>query len=215
MADASKVPPPVEASPTAADRALRELDEEIAAVLDAADDWGIRHEDLEGRFVTAWLNTVKWLGRLVAAAVADLKNVIQQSKAASDAEAERLRQLNRQALTVIETARAAQTHLEIQRETVVAKLLDRIGPELSDGIKYWRVIKEREYNRRAARRLAAGTVAGALLLVLGGYLGRAWQDSEATDALGRCAAHLFVDPGSHRAFCDMTYLAPDGAGSDK
>jgi hypothetical protein len=215
MADASKVPPVAGASATAADRAVQELDDEIAAVLDAAADWGVRPDHLEGRFVTAWLNTVKWLGRLMSAAISDLKSVIQQSKAASDAEAERLRQLNRQALSVIETARAAQIHLEIQRETVVAKLLERIGPELSDGIKYWRVIKEKEYNRRSARRLAAGTVAIALFLILGSYFGRAWQDSDATEALARCSANLWVDPSSKRVFCDMTYLAPEASNSGR
>jgi hypothetical protein len=200
---------------TAAELAIQALDVEIATVLAAAADWGVRPDHLEGRFVTAWLNTVKWLGRLVTATVADLKTVIEQSKAASDAEAERLRQLNRQALSVIETARVAQLNLELQRDTVVARLLDRIGPELSDGIKHWRVIKERDYNRRSAYRLAAGTAVLAVALASGGYFARAWEDSQATEALARCAANLVVASGSGRIFCDMTSFVPEGYGAGK
>jgi hypothetical protein len=200
---------------TTAELAIQALDVEIATVLAAAADWGVRPDHLEGRFVTAWLNTVKWLGRLVAATVADLKTVIEQSKTASDAEAERLRQLNRQALAVIETARVAQLNLELQRETVVARLLDRIGPELSDGIKHWRVIKERDYNRRSAYRLAAGAAVLAGALTGGGYFARAWEDRQATEALARCAANLVVASGSGRIFCDMTSLVPEGYGEGK
>jgi hypothetical protein len=120
-----------------------------------------------------------------------------------------LRAANELAGATIRQARAAQTNLELQRDTLVARMVENIGPQLAGGVKDWLVLREREYNRKVARRRAAITGAVVVALIAGGYGVRAWQDTDATAALLRCVSTKIVSPTNGEAFCSLTTLLPE------
>ena len=200
-------------APVAGARAAQvvaELEVRIGAVTDAASDWGVRPDHLEGRFLAAFLTALHGLGRLIVAAAVDLTNVVTMGKAAADAELLRLRAAQESAAALLQQARTAQVSLEVQRETLVARLVEHIGPQVASGVKDWVVIREKEHNRKAARTRAAFTVAAALALVACGYGVRVWQDEDATAALARCVARKLIVQvnGANQAYCSLDALLP-------
>ncbi len=196
---------PVESATT---EVLREIDGLIKATEGAASEWGIRPGHPEWRFVSALLDAVRWFGRLAAAGTADLKTTMEMAERKAEAELAQLRAATQAADLAVRQAKLAQTSLEVQRETLVARMVETIAPQLAKGVKEWVVIRERRYNRNVewARAAAVGSV--VLSLIAGGYAWRAIQDSSATEALDRCLAHPYADPASGKRFCELDSLLP-------
>ena len=70
---------------TEAAKAALELERLVQQTEIAARDWGVRPDHLEGRFISALLSTLTWLGRLIQAATADLKAAAKENRTASAA----------------------------------------------------------------------------------------------------------------------------------
>lgn len=191
-----------------ADEAVADLAGLTGETEKAARAWGVRPDHLEGRFVSALLGIVTWLARLVAAAAADLKAVVHAGQKLAETELAALRAANELAANTIRQARAAQTNLEVQRETIATRMVENLGPQLARGLKDWLVLREREYNRKMARRRAAITSALVMVLIAGGYGLRAWQDTDAIAALSRCVSNKIVSPTNGEAFCSLNTLLP-------
>jgi hypothetical protein len=192
-----------------ADEAVADLAGLVGETEKAARAWGVRPDHLEGRFVSALLGIVTWLARLVVAAAADLKAVTRAGQKLAETELATLKAANELAANTVRQARAAQTNIEVQRETLVARMVENIGPQLAGGVKDWLVLREREHNRKMARRRAAITSAVVVALVAGGYGLRAWQDTDATAALSRCVSTKIVSPTNGEAFCSLNTLLPE------
>ena len=192
-----------------ADEAVADLAGLVGETEKAARAWGVRPDHLEGRFVSALLGIVTWLARLVVAAVADLNAVMRAGQKLSETELATLKAANELAANTVRQARAAQTNLEVQRETIATRLVENLGPQLARGLKDWLVLREREHNRKMARRRAAITSAVVVALVAGGYFLRAWQDTNATAALSRCISTKIVSPTNGEAFCSLNTLLPE------
>jgi hypothetical protein len=192
-----------------ADEAVADLAGLVGETEKAARAWGVRPDHLEGRFVSALLGIVTWLARLVVAAAADLKAVMRAGQKLSETELATLKAANELAANTVRQARAAQTNLEVQRETIATRLVENLGPQLARGLKDWLVLREREHNRKMARRRAAITSAVVVALVAGGYFSRAWQDTNATAALSRCISTKIVSPTNGEAFCSLNTLLPE------
>jgi len=192
-----------------ADEAVADLAGLVGETEKAARAWGVRPDHLEGRYVSALLGIVTWLARLVAAAAADLKAVIRAGQTLAETELATLRAANELAGSTIRQARAAQTNLEVQRETTMTRMVENLGPQLARGLKDWLVLREREHNRKMARRRAAITSAVVVALLAGGYGLRAWQDSDATTALARCVSTKIVSPTNGEAFCSLNTILPE------
>ena len=71
--------------------AALDLDEHIKAVEEAARDWGVHADALEGRFVSALLAAIAESGRMNRAAVGEVERVLEQAKALGDQEVGRLK----------------------------------------------------------------------------------------------------------------------------
>jgi hypothetical protein len=192
-----------------ADEAVADLAGLVGETEKAARAWGVRPDHREGRFVSALLGIVTWLARLVVAAAADLKAVTRAGQKLAETELATLKAANELAANTVRQARAAQTNIEVQRETLVARMVENIGPQLAGGVKDWLVLREREHNRKMARRRAAITSAVVVALVAGGYGLRAWQDTDATAALSRCVSTKIVSPTNGEAFCSLNTLLPE------
>ncbi len=201
---------------TEAAKAARELEQVVQQTEVAARDWGVRPDHLEGRFVSALLGCLTWLGRIMQATVADLKASGQDARAAAAAELETLRNASKAALRVLQQAETALASSDVQRQMAVEKFVETIAPQIVKVVGSAVVIRERRYNWTVHWGRAAGiaTVAGGLLF--GGYVWGSWHPDNAAlagavalDRIRRCEASPVRDDRTHEAFCPLkALLAP-------
>jgi len=201
---------------TEAAKAARELEQVVQQTEVAARDWGVRPDHLEGRFVSALLGCLTWLGRIMQATVADLKASGQDAKAAAAAELETLRNASKTALRVLQQAETALASSDVQRQMAVEKFVETIAPQIVKVVGSAVVIRERRYNWTVHWGRAAGiaTVAGGLLF--GGYVWGSWHPDNAAlagavalDRIRRCEVSPVRDDRTHEAFCPLkALLAP-------
>ncbi len=201
---------------TEAAKAARELEQVVQQTEIAARDWGVRPDHLEGRFVSALLGCLTWLGRIMQATVADLKASGQDARAAAAAELETLRNASKAALRVLQQAETALASSDVQRQMAVEKFVETIAPQIVKVVGSAVVIRERRYNWTVHWGRAAGiaTVAGGLLF--GGYVWGSWHPDNAAlagavalDRIRRCEVSPVRDDRTHEAFCPLkALLAP-------
>jgi len=198
---------------TEAAKAARELEQVVQQTEVAARDWGVRPDHLEGRFVSALLGCLTWLGRIMQATVADLKASGEDARAAAAAELETLRNASKTALRVLQQAETALASSDVQRQMAVEKFVETIAPQIVKVVGRAVVIRERRYNWTVHWGRAAGiaTVAGGLLF--GGYVWGSWHPDNATlagavalDRIRRCEASPVRDDRTHDAFCPLKAL---------
>ena len=201
---------------TEAARAARELEEVVQRTEVAAREWGVRPDHLEGRFVSALLGCLTWLGRIMQATVADLKASSRETRAATEAELETLRTASKAALRVLQQAETALASSDVQRQMAVGKFVETIAPQMVKAVGEAVVIRERRYNQRVHWGRAAGISAVAGGLLLGGYVWGSWRPDNtaiagaiALDRIRQCQASPLRDERTHEAFCPMkALLAP-------
>lgn len=201
---------------TEAAKAARELEQVVQQTEVAARDWGVRPDHLEGRFVSALLGCLTWLGRIMQATVADLKASGQDARAAAAAELETLRNASKAALRVLQQAETALASSDVQRQMAVEKFVETIAPQIVKVVGSAVVIRERRYNWTVHWGRAAGiaTVAGGLLF--GGYVWGSWRPDNtaiagaiALERIRQCQSAPVRDDRTHEAFCPMkALLAP-------
>jgi len=183
--------------------------ERIEDVERAARAWGVRPDHLEGKFVAAWLNAAKAFSRLVTIAATEVKHIIGAAKEEAELEIEKLRKSNLAAAMTIRQAEVAKEAVIVH---VTKGLTDRLIPELRD----WLILKQTGYNLRQAWRLAAIVSVCAVMIGVGGYELRAWEDEPQMAGVARCAARQMRGTlsGQEVLVCLMSDLAwrPENAG---
>ena len=99
-------------------------------------------------------------------------------------------------------ARTAQIALEVERESLVLRMIKETLPLFADRLKQALVIREQRWNDDIRRRrfVAAGAV--ALAVFLAGYALRAWSESDRLAAFDRCLAHAQLVQGHY--WCEVT-----------
>ena len=104
-------------------------------------------------------------------------------------------------LTLLQ-ARTAQIALEVERESLVLRMIKETLPLFADRLKQALVIREQRWNDDIRRRryVAAGAV--TLAVFLGGYALRAWSESDRLAAFDRCLAHAQLVQGHY--WCEVT-----------
>ncbi len=105
-------------------KAARELEEVVRQTEVAAREWGVRPDHLEGRFVSALLGCLTWLGRIMQATASDMKASAKDTKAAVAAELETLRTANKTALRVLQQAEIAPASSDVQRQMAVERFVE-------------------------------------------------------------------------------------------
>ncbi len=194
-------------------KAARELEEVVQQTEVAAREWGVRPDHLEGRFVSALLGCLTWLGRIMQATVSDMKASAKDTKAAAAAELETLRTANKTALRVLQQAETALAGSDVQRQMAVGRFVETVAPQLVKAVGEAVVIRQRRYNQAVQWGRAAGiaTVAGGLLL--GGYAWGSWRPDNvaiagavALERIRQCEAAPVRDDRTHEAFCPMKVL---------
>lgn len=179
-----------------------EFERLVAEVERTGREWGVRPDSLEGRFVSALLGTSRWLGRLGVSAQVSFETLGRHNRDAAALELARAREITKAAQIALSQARNAQIVLEIEKENVVGRMIDKTLPLFIEKMQGVLVIREKRLNEdlRWRRFGAVGLV--MLGLVLGGYALRAWRESDAASILGECLAHPLQANG--HLYCDMT-----------
>lgn len=197
---------------TEAAKAARELEGVVRETEIAAREWGVRPDHLEGRFVSALLSTLTWLGRLIQAAAADLKASAKETRAASAAELETLRIANAAATKVLDQANTALTVAGIEQSKLIAQFVAVAAPQLIQAVGAAVVIRERRYNKKVQWGRAAGIASVALGLLGSGYVWGGWQSADeaagavALERIRQCRATPVKDSRTGEAFCPLKHL---------
>lgn len=190
--------------------------EDLGAVLktvqDAARDWGIRHDLMEGKFVSAMMGMVECLGRVNQAAQAEFRQIAQKQSDAAKIELARAEALTKATNATMGQARSALINLQVERENVTVRMIHETMPMFAAELRKALVI--RVNNETAAQKLKLGLFAVLLAggVFLGGYGLRTWADRDAVGALERCLAKpVRVQIGGQvHLYCEATDFAAQG-----
>jgi hypothetical protein len=104
-------------------------------------------------------------------------------------------------------ARSAQIALEVERESLVLRMIKETLPLFADRLKQALVIREQRWNNDLRRRRYAVAGAVALAVFLGGYALRAWSESDRLAAFDRCLSHAQLVQGHY--WCEVTAFQTD------
>jgi hypothetical protein len=179
-----------------------EFDAVLRQVEDAAREWGIRPDQLEGRFVSALMAAIGWCGRVSAAAQEEFKALFEQQREACEHELAAAREITRAARAGLTQAHSALIVLQVEKENLTVKMIKETLPLFAERLKEALIIREKRWNDDVKRRRFATAGAVTLALVSGAYGLRAWQDSAVTGAFDRCLVHPLQASGHF--YCDVT-----------
>jgi len=175
-----------------------ELEAHVKAVEQAARDWGVNADELEGKFVSALLSAISAVGRANIATIGDLGKLLEGTREAGEAELHRLRLLldgGRQVLDLAQVATTLAARAEAETQFQYDQSIQRVARSMATALlsetSGWLILKQTNYNRGMAMRFAAIAGAAMLFIAWSGYQVRAWEDGPTMDAVGRCAATSF------------------------
>jgi hypothetical protein len=181
----------------------------LRSVQDAARDWGIRPDLMEGKFVSALLGAVEWLGRVNQAAQAEFRQIAQKQSDAAKVELARAEALTKATNATLGQARSALIGLQVERENVTVRMIHETMPMFAAELRKALVI--RVSDETSALKLKRGVLAGiaAIGIFLGGFGLRAFADRDAVGALERCLAKPLQaqTAGQLHLYCDVTGFA--------
>ena len=199
-------------APVVAPGGPEDFAEVLKTVQEAARAWNVRDDLSEGKFVSAMLGMVGFLGRLNQAAQVEFRQIAQKQSDAAKIELARAEALTKATNATLGQARSALINLQVERENVTVRMIQETMPLFAEKMRD--VLITRITDENSALRLKRGLFAGviAVAIFLGGYGVRTWSDSDAVGALGRCLANpLQAHPGGQlHLYCDVTSFATPG-----
>lgn len=181
----------------------------LKTVQDAAREWGVRNDLMEGKFISALLGAVEWLGRINQAAQAEYRQIAQKQSDVAKVELARAEALTKATNATLGQARSALINLQVERENVTVRMIHETMPIFAEKMRD--VLVTRISDESSALRLKRGLIAGLLAIgvFVGGYGLRAWSDRDAVGALERCLAKPLQAQTADQLhlYCDVTSFA--------
>ena len=204
-----------EASPSAPQVAAGSP-EDFAAVMksvqEASRAWNVREDLGEGKFVSAMLGLLGWLGRVNQAAQAELRQIAQKQSDAAKIELARAEALTKATNATLSQARSALINLQVERENVTVRMIHETMPMFAAELRKALIVRVNDETSalRVKRSLMAGAMAVAVFLA--GFGVRTWTDRDAVGALEKCLSKTLQAPvaGQLHLYCDVTSFAPSG-----
>jgi len=175
---------------------------------------GIEPDGPLGRWLEGQAQALAGLAALLDDQTIRFEELIGGIRTAADAELQKAAvttELANQAIKAgeltLRQARTAQIALEVERESLVLRMIKETLPLFADRLKQALVIREQRWNDDIRRRryVAAGAV--TLAVFLGGYALRAWSESDRIAAFDRCLAHAQLVQGHF--WCEVTAFQTD------
>jgi hypothetical protein len=205
------------------------LAKQIEDVEQAAVNWGVHVDALEGRFVRALLKAIEETGRTNLAALGDLEALIEKTRRLGEGERKRLEILikgGEQTLTMArqaaETAAVAGERAEKEFNASVSRIARDLSVKLLAESQQWLVLRQTERNRRDAWRLAVSVAAASLSVFVAGYATAGWrqvEESEAEQAVVAAVERCWKKPitlrdvrGEPVEMCRLEDIVPKGGG---
>ena len=187
------------------------------ALQKAAEEWGVRREHPEAKFVDALVVHHSDLGELLAAFAGDMEIIVGEARQSAEAEFARQHRAVDETRFQLTQARGAIRDLDVEKARMADEMLKVAIPKLVKGVKDAVAIREVWVSR--GRLLQQALVAGAVavLLVVGGYSWRAaqvWVISDAAirnaEGIDNCkATSQWVDGQGHRLCRLDTFTATE------
>ena len=173
----------------------------------AADEWAVRWNEPEGRFIVAMLGAMQTLSRLVVTAQASLAATASEARARAETELAAARELKRSVEAINTQSRNVHLLSMVERENMLQRMMKETLPLFADKLEGALVIREAAWNRDQRRRRYG--LAGAVFLgvFMAGYSLSAWSRHDQVAAMDRCMTNL-VQANGH-IFCAVDLaLAP-------
>ena len=138
------------------------------------------------------------------------------ARAMTEGELKKLQEARGEAGRLLEQAKMAQVGFEVQKEKLIAGLVDSIVPQMVQAVGKAVVIRQVRFNQKVQWGRAAGIAAAALALVLGGFVWGNWRPDNSVAAgaqvlerIRQCQAAPIKEARTGEPFCALkSLLAP-------
>lgn len=196
--------------------ALGELFRRIDEVEEAAREWGVQPDQVEGRFIGVMVVSMRCLGRILeeerenaARREERLRAVAEEINKRGETELEKVREMRKAIESLMEQARVAIREKDANYNKAFERQVQNIATRMIGEFEKWRVIKESAWNRKMKWKWAAAASLLTLIVAGAGYGFREWEDRGIMQAVARCrAAPDLVVPTTGEGGCFVRKLVP-------
>ena len=169
-----------------------------------------------GVWVTAMRAALVSLADVCDVQLKQTVEVVGDARAMTEGELKKLQEARGEAGRLLEQAKMAQVGFEVQKEKLIAGLVDSIVPQMVQAVGKAVVIRQVRFNQKVQWGRAAGISAAALALVLGGFVWGNWSPDNSVAAGGQvlerirqCQAAPIKEARTGEPFCALkSLLAP-------
>ena len=185
------------------------LHERIEELRRAAGKFGIRPGHPEAQLIAGLIGTQLAFADMAVEMGQAVSGTVAAAQDLNEAQVKRLEVMIALADSTIRQTQAAGVAAEAEAEKALTKVIEYIGPEISNVLRDTVVVKELTHNKRLLRREYLKTLAIAGLIFSAGYSVHVWQSWGATSAVARCQASMEVNAAG-RGYCaaDRMFAAP-------
>jgi hypothetical protein len=182
---------------------FRRQAEEVRA---AAEEWAIRWNEPEGRFISAMLGLMQTQSRLVMSAQASLHTTIQLGRDQAERELGAARKLKESVKALSAQTRNVHLLSIVEQETLVQRMMQETLPLFAKSLKGALVIRESAWNRaqQSKRYGLAGSI--FLFVFIAGYALSAWSRHDTVSAMDSCVRTM-VQANGH-TYCVVDLAMP-------
>jgi hypothetical protein len=184
---------------------VAEFRRQTEAIRQAGDEWAIRWQEPEGRFVSALLGAIEIVGRLTVAVQGSIDASAKEGRAAADAELAKARKLHDAAQLALMQVRNLELAATAEQENLTVRMIDQTLPLFIERLEKVLVIREQAWNERLKLRRYAIAGAAVLGVFLAGFGLSWWQDSARLAAIDYCWTHPLQAAG--HTYCRIDGMA--------
>lgn len=182
---------------------VAELRRQTEEIRKAGDEWAIRWQEPEGRFVSALLGAIEIVGRLTVTMQSSIEASAREGRAAAEAELAQARELQKAAQLALQQVRNLELAATAEQENLTVRMIDQTLPLFVERLEKVLVIREQAWNQGAKLRRCAIAAAATLGIFLAGFGLSWWQDGGRLAAIEACLTNP-VQAAGH------TYCRIDG-----
>jgi hypothetical protein len=182
---------------------VAELRRQMEEIRKAGDEWAIRWQEPEGRFVSALLGAIEIVGRLTVTVQTSIDESARDSRAAAEAELAKAKALHQAAQTALLQVRNLELAATAEQENLTVRMIDQTLPLFIERLEKVLVIREQAWNQGVKLRRYAIAAAATLGIFLAGFGLSWWQDGGRLAAIEVCLTNP-VQAAGH------TYCRIDG-----
>jgi hypothetical protein len=182
---------------------VAEFRRQTEAIRQAGDEWAIRWQEPEGRFISALLGAIEIVGRLTAAVQSSIDASARDGRAAAEAEFAKARKLHDAAQLALMQVRNLELAATAEQENLTVRMIDQTLPLFVERLEKVLVIREQAWNDGVKLRRYAMVGSVVLGIFLAGFGLSWWQDSARLAAIDYCWTHPLQAAGH-------TYCRIDG-----